>query len=672
MTSIRRFTLALLFAVAIPATQLARSQSLVSSPTTPTATGPVAPAAELFSLHDIRLLAGPLGDQQELNRRYLLKIDPDRLLSWFRKEAGLEPKAPPYRGWESEAPLLPGHILGFYLSAAAMTVQATGDTTLRDRLNYIVEELGAVQAANHSGYMLALPEGRTLFAEISRGQIKIGGLPWTGNSINNHFEPTYTLNKLMLGLDQVILATQDENAKKVLLRLADWFGHEVLDKLDDRQVQLLLECEHGSLNESFADVYARTGDKKYLDWARRLCHQRMMLPLAKNDVAFLTHFHANTQIPKFTGFERVHQFNGEAQLDAAALNFWNEVVDHRSWVIGGNSVDEHFFPPAEFGKALFNTAGPESCNSVNMLRLTEVLFRQHPSARLVDYYERTLFNHLLATHDPERGMFVYFTPLRPGAYRVYADEFDSMWCCVGTGMEVPGKYGRMVYTKSPDNRVLDVNLFAASELKWQDKSMCVRQTTAFPEEAATTLSFTCAKSKTRFTLRIRHPWWIPDGQLKLTLNGRTIANQSRRGGYAEVDRPWNSGDLVRAELPMRLTTETIPGDDHYVALLYGPIVLSGALGGEGLNKYDFWQIHDHVPRKATAESYAPVFVAATPDQVVAHLRPMAGKPLSFRTCGLGQPRDVELIPFFRNHFQRYAIYWHRLSADEYGSSSHLK
>ena len=491
-----------------------------------------------------------------------------------------------------------------------MTAQGTGDTTLRNRLNYIVAELTEVQAANHSGYMLAVPDGRTLFAEIARGRIKIGGLPWTGNSINNHFEPTYTLNKLMLGLVQVYGATQNRQAEKVLVRLADWFGGDVLNKLDDKQVQTLLECEHGSLNESFADVYALTGDKKYLDWARRLCHQRMLLPLAKNDGAFLTYFHANTQIPKFTGFERVYQFTGEAQLDAAAMNFWNEVVNHRSWVIGGNSVDEHFFPPQEFAKALSSMTGPESCNSVNMLRLTEALFCAHPAAKLMDYYERTLFNHLLAAHEPQRGMTAYFTPLHAGAYRVYADEFESMWCCVGTGMEAPGKYGQMIYTRTADNRQLDVNLFVASELNWQEQGVHVRQITAFPDEATTTLNFSGA-SRTTLSLRIRHPWWVPDGQLKLDLNGQSITNTSRRGEYFEVARVWNSGDVVHVELPMPLTTEIVPGDDHHVAVLDGPIVLSGQLGREGLTKYDFWQVHDQVARKTIPESHAPVFVATT-------------------------------------------------------------
>ncbi len=626
---------------------------------------PVTPKAELFPLRDIRLLDGPLQRGQELNRQYLLKLEPDRLLSWFRREAGLDPKAPPYRGWESESPTLPGHILGFYMSGAAMTVQATGDDVLRRRLDYIVDQLAEVQAANGSGYMLAVPNGKKLFAEIAGGRIEITGLPWNGYQINGQFEPTYTMNKLMLGLYQICLATQNEKAKAVFLRLADWFGQSVADKLDDKQLQTLLQCEHGSLHESYVDAYTLTHDPKYLAWARRLCHERMLAPLADNQRDFITRFHANSNIPKYTGFQHVYRMTGEDRLHRAAWNFWDDVVTRRSWVIGGNSANEHFFDPAGFTQALHALAGPESCNSVNMLRLTESLFVTDPSGRMLDFYERVLFNHLLAVHDPERGMFAYYTPMFPGAYRVYSDEFDSMWCCVGTGLEVPGKYGAMIYTHGPDNESLDVNLFAASELTWTNRGVTLRQTTRFPQEPQTTLSFQCEKPDTSFVLRIRHPWWVPDGQLKLTLSGQPLANNSSRGSYAEIRRAWHSGDAVKVDLPMRVTVEPLPGNDQYVALLYGPIVLSGELGRSGgLTKQDFWQLGTTVGRKTIPETSVPAFVAARPDDVPSRVQRVSTNSLRFRAVGLTQPHEVELIPFYENHFQRYAVYWRRLSPEQ--------
>ncbi|BCM89295.1 hypothetical protein IAD21_01140 [Abditibacteriota bacterium] len=619
---------------------------------------------ELFPLRDIKLNGGDLGTAQELNRRYLLKLEPDRLLSWFRREAALEPMAPPYRGWESEGRYLPGHILGFYLSGAAMTVQATGDPELHRRLDYIVDQLAQVQAANKSGYMLAVPNGKQIFREIAGGKIEIDGLPWTGYQINDNFEPTYTLNKLMLGLFQVYQATGNPKAKMVLVKLADWFGHDILDKLSLAQIQTLLDCEHGSLNESFTDVYQLTGDAKYLKWGRALCHERMLEPLAKGDGAFLTNYHANTQIPKYTGFENVYWFNGEPKLDTASFNFWNEVVNHRTWVIGGNSANEHFFDPKNVDDALRAQAGPESCNSVNMLRLTEALYRTHPSAHLMDYYERTLWNHILAAHDPERGMCAYYTSMRPGAYRVYSDEFDSMWCCTGTGLEVPGKYGQMIYTHAPDNSSLSVQLFAPSQLTWKAKGVMVSQTTNFPRETVTTLRFTCAKP-TSFALKVRHPAWVPDGGLKLTVNGTPVKSDSKRGSYGQLTRAWRTGDVVRIELPMHVYAETPEGDDHYMALLYGPIVLSGALGRSGgVRKSDFWQITSTIGNKTIPEANVPSLIGNSVADIVSRIRPVAGKPLTFRITGADEPGTIDLIPFNDNHFQRYAIYWRRQSPSE--------
>lgn len=619
--------------------------------------------SQLFPLGDVRLIGGPLQRQQELNRRYLLQLEPDRLLSWFRKEAGLDPKAPPYRGWESENVLLPGHILGFYMSGASMTVQATGDEVLRERLLYIVDQLEEVQQANGSGYALALRNGKEIFREIQSGNIRIQGLPWNGNNINGHFEPTYTLNKVLLGLYQIILATDSEKAEKVFLRLSDWFGEEIVDKLDDRQLQTLLQCEHGSMPESFVDAYRLTGDEKYRKWARRLCHERMLIPLAEGRGDFLTHFHANSNIPKYTGFEHVHQIAGDEAMHRAAVNAWDEIINHRSWVVGGNGSDEHFFDPDKFLEVLRRT-GPESCNSVNMLRLTEALYVTSPSASRMDYYERVLFNHILSSHDPERAMAVYFTPMFPGAYRVYCDAFDSMWCCTGTALEAPGKYGQMIYTHASDNRTLTVNLFAPSELDWSERGVTIRQETGFPYEQATTLKIDAPERGEEFTLRVRHPAWVPDCKLQVTLNEEPVDADSVRSSYFSLHRRWMKGDVLHIKLPMTLNKENLPGSDEYVAFLYGPIVLGGELGRMGgLTKEDFWKFHEKLPRNIISEDSAPWVVAKAEEDPTRFIEPVDGEPLHFRSKGF-YPNDVSLIPFSDIHFQRYAVYWRRVTPEQ--------
>ncbi len=612
---------------------------------------PVAPRRSvLFPLSAVRVQGGPFLEHQELTRRYLLRLDPDRLLAWYRREAGLDPKAPPYRGWESEgATPLAGHILAFYLSSGAMMYQATGDPELLRRLEYVVDELAAVQARNGNGYALATPGGRQLFRDVAAGRIDAAG-----GMLNGAFEPTYALNKLMLGLMRVWEATGYEPAREVLIGLADWFGGEVLDPLSDEQVQRLLECEHGSLNESFADVYALTGDVRYLEWARRLCHRRLLEPFAaRRDI--LTGFHANTQIPKFTGFERIHSFTRDPELATAARFFWESVTRNRSWAIGGNSVNEHFFDPAQSGEAVQALAGPESCNSVNMLRLTEALYQADDSVAMVDYYERTLYNHVLSTQDPRLGGFVYYTSMLPGHYRSYSDETGSMWCCVGTGMESPAKYGQMIYAHGPDDDSLTVNLFLPSELNWRERGVRLRQETRFPDEPTTTLRLACRRPSP-FTLRIRHPGWVPAGAMRIAVNGQVQGSVSAPGRYACITRTWHNGDVLRVSFPMAVTVEWLGHGSRYAALLYGPIVLTGRLGAEGLTSEDFWAIGDPCARKTLDEDRVPVLVGDA-EALPAGVRRVDPRRLLFRTEGLAQPADVELAPLWENHYQRYAVYW---------------
>jgi DUF1680 family protein len=620
----------------------------------------VPPRVELFPLSAVRLLEGPFKEHQELDRSYLHKLEPDRLLSWCRREARLDPKAPPYRGWESEGVTLPGAILGFYLSAATMMYQSTGDESLRKELEYIVGELAEVQHANGNGYLLPTVNGKKLFREIVNGRIEVGNDPYTLAFINGVFEPTYVLNKIMLGLYQAHQSAGIQQAREVLIGAADWFGQEVLDKLNEEQAQTLLDCEHGSLNESFADVYVLTGDEKYLAWARRLCHRVMLDPLSERQ-DILTRWHANTQIPKFTGFQRVHTLTGEQKLANAAEFFWKTVAENRSWVNGGNSADEHFNDPAKFHEAMLTLTGPETCNSVNMLQLTEALYRAHGAPSMIDFYERTLYNHILPAHDPERGMFVYYTSMRPGHYRVYSDEFDSMWCCVGTGMESPAKYGQMVYAYDAES--LYVNLFIPAELHDARRGLTLRQETRFPNEPRTKLTIE-SKAPAQFTLKIRHPWWLAPGEMQVRVNGRKQDVATNAGTYAVLTREWKANDAVEIEFAMRLRVEALPNDPRYVALLYGPILLAGELGRDGLRKEDFWGLVGSTARHPLPEEDVPVFVGAR-DEIVKHIERAAADRLQFQTTGLAKPADVRLVPFYDLHFSRYSIYWRLVASSEW-------
>ena len=615
----------------------------------------IKPQVEYFPLSAIRLTGGPLQAQQELNRKYLLQLEPDRLLCNYRVDAGLDPKAPTYRGWEANhdegAWPLSGHILAFDMSGAAFTYEATGDEELKKRLLYIVDELEEVQKATGGVVLAALGSNRVM-KEISNGDLRING-----GSINGLNEPTYIMNKVLLGLYQIHIATGSRKALDIYLRFCDWFGVNVVDKLTDAQIQKLLVCEHGSLPENYCDAYLLTGDAKYIRWARRLCEEIVIKPLAEGNTKFLNGRHANCHIPKYTSCERVWRLTGEDLLHRAALNAWDDIVGHRLWAIGANCTNEHFFDPKEFeGKLLADLTGPESCNSVNMLRQTEAIFQDSPEARRMDFYERCLFNHLLSNHDPERGMVVYNTSMKPGAYRYYSDQFDSMWCCTGTGLEVPGKLGKMIYSRRADDKEVMVNLFAPSTLDWKSHGVKLRQVTNFPYEQGTTLVVEAAPADAEFTLKVRHPGWVADAAFAVAVNGTPVAGASKAGSYFAITRKWNRGDRVQVALPMTLKFEMLPHSTRYGAFVYGPIVLAGELGRQGLPKTKFWRIGSNWVLPEAASEPVPFASVEKPEDILKMVRPVEGAPLHFRTVGF-TPGDVKLAPFFEIHFQRYTIYW---------------
>ena len=626
----------------------------------------ITPREALFPLSAIRLTGGPLQAQQELNRAYLLKLDPDRLLSRFRIEAGLAPKAECYRGWEDGTPLdLAGHILGFYMAGAAMTVEATGDEELKRRLLYIVDELDAVQHAHGDGYALAAKDGRKVFAEIASGKIdvKINSRTEYASFINGRFEPIYTMNKVLIGLWRIHIATGSEKAKRVFLRLSDWFGDAVVEKLNDLQLQKVLDCEHGSLPETFVYAYGMTGDEKYRRWARRLCHERMLVPLAEGRKEKLLFHHANNEVPKFTGFERVYRITGEECLHAAIVHAWDAFAHDHAWANGGNSHGEHLFPQRDFEVKLFQNGGPESCNSVNMLRQTEALFETEPSAGKMDFYERVLFDHLLSTHDPILGRTIYYTPPKPGASRTYSDMFDSMWCCTGTGFEAPGKYGQMVFTHSVDNRAVSVQLFAPATLDWADRGVKLRQETAFPYGETACVRVEAVGADAAFTLKIRRPGWADD-RFAIRVNGVKWASPHAAAdagkpispAYVEISREWKAGDRVDIAFPMTLRAEFLPGSAKFIAFFYGPTLLVGDLGSDGLKRSDYVARPPSNPCsswKIGAPINMPVVPATASTAPASCLERTFGGAIAFRLKG----SDILLKPIFDLHFSRYTMYW---------------
>lgn len=605
------------------------------------------PKSAYFPLDNIRLLDSPFKDLQQRGKDYLLWLNPDSLLHFYRIEAGLQPKAAPYAGWESQdvwggGPLR-GGFLGFYLSSVSMMYQSTGDKELLKRLKYVLKELKLCQQVGGDGFLLGVKDGRKLFKEVAFGNI-VTSQPM----VNGSWAPVYLLNKMLLGLSAAYTQCGLQEALPLMKELADWFGTQVLDHLTDEQVQQVLVCEHGSINESYVDVYELTGEKRFLDWAYRLHDKAMWVPLSEGK-DILYGWHANTQIPKFTGFYKYYESTGDKRFLNAATNFWQIVAHNHTWVIGGNSTGEHFFHKEEFAKKVLEEGGPETCNSVNMLRLTEALFACQPNAEKAAYYERVLFNHILSAYDPQKGMCCYYTSMRPGHYRIYASRDSSFWCCTHTGLESPAKLGRFIYSHESEN--IRVNLFIPSVLSWKEGGVELIQQNKLPEsdEVQFTLNL---KRKRRFVLYIRKPDWAMNPVLEI--NGKIESVAVDSDGYWVIDKEWKCSNTITLRLPMQVYTEVLAECNQYVSLLYGPFVLAGHLGKEKLPA-TFWGKMNNVATDTIDLKKIPVFHVSK-STVPALLKRVSDEPLIFSVQAEGF-ENIPIEPFYKIHFERYVIYW---------------
>ena len=606
---------------------------------------------ESFPISNVRLTASPFKHAEELDIQYLLGINPDRLLAPYLKEAGLQPKADNYTNWENTG--LDGHIGGHYVSALSYMYAATGNQEIKRRLDYMISELQRCQDAD--GYLSGVVNGRKVWKEIKEGNIRASGF-----GLNDGWVPLYNIHKIFAGLRDAYLIGGKVEAKDMLVKLTDWMIG-VVKNLSDEQMQDMLRSEHGGLNETFADVAAITGDKRYLELAHKFSHQLVLQPLLKKEDK-LTGMHANTQIPKVIGYKRMADLEGNQDWSEAARYFWETVVEHRSISIGGNSVREHFHPATDFSSMLTSEQGPETCNTYNMLRLTKMLYQTSAQVSYMDYYERALYNHILSTINPIQGGFVYFTPMRSGHYRVYSQPQTSFWCCVGSGMENHARYGEMIYAHKDKN--LYVNLFIPSTLDWN--GTMIEQQTAFPEEEGTTLVVSPEKGKKAFAMHVRIPEWADKSSVSLSVNGESQKVEIK-DGYAVVNRTWKKGDKLHVAMPMHLYTLGLPDGSSNYSIMYGPIVLASSLGKQqqdGMYADDSRGGHiANGPRWSLQNM--PVIVGDK-DKVIEKIQKVEGKPLTFKLSGV-YPDNYEgmvLQPFYQLHECRYMVYWPVISEQE--------
>jgi DUF1680 family protein len=590
--------------------------------------------ARPLPLSAVRLTGGPLAHAQQLDAKYLLALEPDSMLAYYRQRAGLEPKAQPYGGWDGDKRNLTGHIAGHYLSAVSLMWAATGDVRLKQRADYIVDQLQEVQDQQGDGYLGALAGGREAFAEVSKGNIRSASF-----DLNGLWSPWYVLHKTYAGLRDAYRYTGNVKALQIEIKYAEW-AERVLAPLSEEQTQKMLNTEFGGMNEVLADLYADTGDRRWLALSYRFEHHAVVDPLKRQEDP-LSGLHGNTQVPKLLGSAVRFADTGDRGDGTAARFFWDRVAHHHSFATGGHGKDEYFRDPDELSKIVDGRTA-ETCNVYNMNKFSRLLFSLEPNIEYADFIERALFNHILGSIDPDDGSMCYMVPVGRGVQREYQNMFRSFTCCVGTGMESHALHGLGLYYESGDR--LWVNIYAPSAAEWNAAGMKLQMETTFPEGDSASMKLTMASPKA-FTIALRRPWWAGDG-FNVKVNDKDAPALSKPGAYVELKRTWKTGDTISLVLPKALRVEALADNPRRAALMWGPLVLAGDLG----------PAVDRGRGGRPAAPNVPVLVAAE-QPIATWLKAVDDKPGTFRSNGVGRDRDVEFVPFYRLHRRTYAAYW---------------
>ncbi len=603
----------------------------------------------------VRLLPGsPFYDRQELHRKgYLASWDCDKLLFHYRALAKLpQPDGVTggYDGWDSG--FIRGHMAGHYLSAAARMAAATGDAKYREKVDYLVAELANCQdALKQDGYLAAFPSGA--FDQLE-------GKPGDSAGV---VVPYYTIHKIMAGLLDAHHYLGNAQAREVAIKLADYFERR-LAALNPEQVEKIFRTdqsrnpqnEFGAMGDVLAELSEITGDQKHLAAAKVFNRPWFVAPLAQGEDR-LAGLHANTHIAQVLGVAHCADLDGAATGLQASENFWRIVTRQHSFVIGGNSFREWFGKPGvETGPSIDDQqelppTTAESCNTHNMLKLSARLFERKPDAGYADYFERALYNHILASVAPDSGAVTYFLPLR-GQFRTY---LDGTFCCVGSGIENPPRYNEGIYFQQSNS--LWVNLYIPSELDWREAGLVVRQEGDITRGEP--VRFTVVKAgKQTSAVNFRIPHWI-SGPAVVTLNGKVQERAGKPSTYLSLKRKWKNGDVVTLTLPAALRLERAKDNPAIVSVFFGPVLLAGELG------------RDNMPNDcADKDAYVKMPAVAVPEIAGAStnpadwLRPIRGEALAFKVHDAGPATGIVCRPLYEVHHQRYTVYWQRRGNSE--------
>ncbi|NGZ73782.1 beta-L-arabinofuranosidase domain-containing protein [Saccharibacillus alkalitolerans] len=580
--------------------------------------------------------------------RYLKSYDIDRLLAGFRETRGLPPLADKYPGWENTE--IRGHTLGHYLKALAQAYAVSNDAELLERLNELLGGLAECQL--ESGYLSAFPE--ELFNRVERRQP--AWVPW------------YTMHKIVAGLTAAFECAGSSLALELASRLGDWIAARTAAWTPDVQAAVL-SVEYGGMNDCLYDLYKLTRSTDHLDAAHRFDELSLFGPVREGrDI--LTGKHANTTIPKFLGALNRYRTLGESErfyLEAAE-SFWSMVVEHHSYVTGGNSEWEHFGEPDKLDRERSNFTA-ETCNTYNMLKLSRELFKLSGDPKYADFYENTFLNAILSSQHPHTGMTMYFQPMATGYFKVYSSPFEHFWCCTGTGMESFTKLNDSVYFRAEDGIV--VHQYISSELDAEEFGLKLTQRSALPESDTAVFAVSLTRPQTRrVSLSFRLPEWLA-GEAQLTLNGAR-AEYEAQGGFAVVDRVWSDGDELELRLPMTLRAIGLPDAPRAVAFKYGPVVLSAGLGREDMTESATGVAVSVPTRNMLVKDF--LTVSGSPDEWLNAFPSnweKRGRKLEFVLKGTDEDDRLVFTPHYKRHGERYGIYWRIVEADSPELQRHI-
>ena len=617
-------------------------------------------AITFTSLADVKITDEYAVNGLDKEIRYLLSLDADRLLYWFFKNAGLESAASSSYGGNWEGALIGGHTLGHYLTAIAQAYANAGTSdadraALGERISYMVDALrkcqeNAVNAGAKEGFLWG---ARTLgnvpeiqFDNVEKGLTNIGTQAWV---------PWYTMHKILAGLIDVYTLTGNETALTTAKALGDWVYGRVT-AWDAATRNRVLAIEYGGMNDCLYNLYAVTGDDRYAVAAHVFDEQALFDNILSEKADYLNNLHANTTIPKIIGaLNRYMTCHGRTvdgeQVDASAMletaeKFWTRVVEHHTYITGGNSEWEHFGPDDRLDAERTN-ANCETCNTYNMLKLSRMLFSVTGEKKYLDFYENTYYNAIWSSQNPETGMTTYFQPMATGYFKVYSTPEGNFWCCTGSGMESFTKLNDSIYYDAGD--VVYVSLYVSSEYK----SGKIAFTQTADLENSDQVTFTVTEGEA--TLYLRVPDWT--GKFEVSLNGAPCES-SERDGFAAV--AVKAGDTLTLTLEKTVTAHALPDGENTYAFKYGPFVLSAELGDRNMST-GITGVNVTIPAakdlgELTSETI-PVSQGTVEDfmaEINTHMKPAGdGKFILEGT----KVSPLTYSVHFRQYTQRYGIYF---------------